>query len=108
MKQQADKELVAIRRILDTLNNLVPSHRKRVLAFVIDRIDNPPVEVATNKPTNTADANCPAAQPGVTGSLPFPDAELVKKAVADMAAGTSGYVLVGSSDATLDLTERGQ
>ncbi len=108
MKQQADKELVAIRRILDTLNNLVPSHRKRVLAFVIDRIDNPPVEVATTPPLADVPFAPRVGLTGVTAALPFPNAELVKKAVADMAAGTSGNVLVGSSDATLDLTERGQ
>ncbi len=91
MKQQADKELTSIRRILDILNGLPPSHRKRVMAFVNDRLDNPPVEVPTNKP-DTVDARDLARLP-VSPGLPFPDQEATKKAVADMGPAGGGALI---------------
>ncbi len=75
MKQQADKEMVAMRRIIETLNDLEPSARTRVMAFVNDRVlINPPIEKATNEPQEKPKAP-------VVGELPFPDAERVKAVI---------------------------
>jgi len=94
MKQQADKELVSIRRILDILNGLAPSHRKRVMAFVNDRLDNPPIEV-----TQSRSETMNGVGVGLAAQLPFPNQEETKRAVADMdKAGTAaggGAGLIG-------------
>ena len=38
MKQQADKEFVAMRRIIETLQGFTPDGRARIMAYVASRV----------------------------------------------------------------------
>lgn len=38
MKQQADKEFVAMRRIIETLQGFDPAGRQRIVSYVVSRV----------------------------------------------------------------------
>ena len=79
-KQQADKEMKAIRRVLDIVEELEPSARARVMAFVHDRlVVNPPIEQPTNGEMTVVIKGARLIEP--PSPLPFPDAEKVKTAL---------------------------
>ncbi len=90
MKQQADKEMTSIRRILDILGGLTPSQQTRTMAFVNGRLADAPI----NPPAVISPLK------NVKLELPFPDQEETKRninALADGGAGSNGAALISTS-----------
>ncbi len=106
-KQQADKEMTSIRRILDILDALAPSGRARVLAFVNDRTTNPPLDEPTTPPVSLKDVKLRDVQ--VTPmQLPFPGADQTKKALDEMAGAAQFPIskIEGAKPGVADYCER--
>ncbi len=100
MKQQADKEMTSIRRILDILGALAPSQQARVMAFVNGRVADgsiatPPSPLSDVKLAVDSNGEIARQRP----QLPFPDADATKRAMDGLgAAGAAlGGALVGNT-----------
>lgn len=50
MKQQADKEFVAMRRVIEALSTVDKSAQARVVAYVVNRLETTGIEPAGNQP----------------------------------------------------------
>jgi hypothetical protein len=98
VKQQADKEMTSIRRILDILGGLSHTQRARVMTFVNGRVaDGSFAEVAPRPLSDVKLEAADLAKPSRAAQLPFPDTEATKVALAGLgkAGDALGHALIG-------------